>query len=147
MLSFGPVVYIPSTTTAQELQKSKPFLWLGIMSCTSSLMKEALAISDKMRAILANKMMLLNERSLDLLQGLLTLLSWPQCQRKQKPFLILLTNLGITLAQDLGYTGVKGETAFAYSKKFWGHARPQFPGERTMEDRRATLALYAWHVM
>lgn len=100
-----------------------------------------------MRTILANKIVLATERSLDLLQGLLVFLYWPQCQNKEKPFINMFTNLGITLVQDLGYTAVKGETAFAYSKKFWGQVRPQFPPERTVDDRRAALSMFVWHVM
>lgn len=147
MLSFCPFVRILPTTTAQELQDANPFLWLGILACTSSSVKQSFAIATKMKTILANKIVLSTERSLDLLQGLLVFLNWPQCQRQEKPFLMLVTNLGVTLTQDLGYTGVKGETVFAYSKKFWGSVRPQITNERTMNDRRAALAFYVWHVM
>lgn len=152
MLTFSPVIYISPTTTAREIQQSKPFLWLGIVACTSSSVRQAYATADKMRTLMANKLVLSGQRSLDLLQGLLVFLHWPQCQRRENPYLMMWTNLGVTLAQDLGYTGVKNESVFAYSKKFWGHSRPQFASERmlverTMEDRRAALAFYAWHVM
>lgn len=147
MLSFGPFVYIPLTTTAREIQKSKPFLWLGIVSCTSPSARQAFAVADRMRKILANKIVLSSERNVDLLHGLLVLLNWAQCQRKERPYLMTWTNLAITLAQDLGYANVKGETAFAYSKRFWGNVRLQPPKVWTYEDRRAALALYVWHVM
>lgn len=150
LLWFSPIIHLQPTTTAKELRKTRPFLWLAIVACTVHSIKEAYVIGDKMRQVLANRMVCSYDRSIDMLQGMLIFLTWPHCQRKDRPFLSLWTNLGVTLAQDLGYMNGLGETAFTYVKRLWlpkVHCRPQPPLGRTMEDRRAVLALHVWNTM
>lgn len=156
MLQFCPMVYIPPDMTAREFRHVKPFLWLSIMACTTRSMKQAHEIGDKLRQIIANRIVLHFERNLDFLQGLLVFMQWPHCHRKDQPFLSLWTNIGVALAQDLGLSAVKGETAFTYIKKFWAPKQTNCKGngqnqrlhmgsqDFTMEDRRTILSLYMW---
>lgn len=156
MLSFCPVVYIPPDMTAKELRRIRPCLWLSIMACTTRSLKQSHDIGDKLRHIIADKMVVGFERHVDFLQSLLVFMQWPHCHRSGAPFLSLWTNIGVSLAQDLGYSAVKGETAFTYIKKFWAPKQP-CKGDRqqqrmngqdfTMEDRRTILALYVWTSM
>lgn len=96
---------------------------------------------------------------MDLLQALMVYMQWPHCHRNDQPFLSLWTNMSVTIAQDLGLTNIKGETAFTYIKKFWvpksGSSQHQQHYQRTMhgsqaytmEERRTTLALFMWTSM
>lgn len=157
MAPFCGVVYVPPGTPARELRRSRPFLWLSIMACTARSLREAHAIGDRVRLAIATRVVMGQERSMDVLQGMLTYLLWPHCHRKEKPFLSLWTNLCVAIVQDLGYMAAKGESAFSYVKKFWvpkqgsseqglGCSRTQ-NSERSMEERRTLLSLYVWTTM
>lgn len=153
MLHYCPVVYLPPTTSARQLRQSRPFLFLTIMACTVRSMKQAHEIGDKIRHTLAQRFVIGLDRSIDLLQGLMVFLQWPFSHRKDQPFLFMCTNTSISLAQDLGFLSLKGETPLSYIKRFF----PPKPGckqaqrlqaqEFTTEDRRTTLALFMWTSM
>ncbi|KAG8159350.1 hypothetical protein KVR01_011011 [Diaporthe batatas] len=142
---FGPIVYIPPKTTAKELQQTRPLLWMSIMACTSRSTKESHLIGDKIRHIVSDRVVRQYDRSLDLLQGLLVFLCWPHSHKKENPFISIWTGIGVAIAQDLGLTAIKTETAFTFMKKFAFHGmkHPQTK-EGTMEARRTLLALYVW---
>ena len=71
-----PFIYIPSTTSAQQVFQERPFLWLCIMAMSSKSLSQQLALSNKIRNILAQQMLLENEKDLDLLLGLLAYIGW-----------------------------------------------------------------------
>lgn len=158
MAPFCGVVRIPPGTTARELRRARPFLWLGILACTSRSLREAHAMGDRVRRAVAARVVVDQEKSLDILQGMLIFLLWPHSHRKERPFLSLWTNLCVSIVQDLGYMAAKGESAFAYVKKFWvpkqgggpepgvGCSRTQ-NSERSMDERRTLLSLYIWTTM
>lgn len=117
-------------------------------------MKQSHEIGDKLRQSIADKMVVGFERSVDFLQSLLVFMQWPHSHRNGAPFLSLWTNVAVALAQDLGLSSVKGDTAFTYIKKSWAHKQPWMKGDRqnqrqenTMEDRRTILSLYMWTSM
>lgn len=159
MVWYCPIVYVPSTVTASQLRSARPYLWLSIMACTARSLKQSHEIGDRLRQIVAHKLVLGFERSIDLLQALMVYMQWPHCHRNDQPFLSLWTHLGVTIAQDLGLTSIRGgETAFTYIKKFWvpksgknnqQHFQRIVHGSQdyTMEDRRTTLALFMWTSM
>lgn len=157
MIQFCPIVHVPPTTSAKQLRQSRPYLWLSIMACTTRSMKQAHDIGDKLRHIVAQKLVVGFERSVDLLQGLMVFLQWPHCHRKDQPFLSLWTNICIAVAQDLGYLAVKGDSSFTYIKKFWipksgcklhqQQFQRQQSQDYSMEDRRTLLALFMWTSM
>ncbi|KAJ4389579.1 hypothetical protein N0V93_007050 [Gnomoniopsis smithogilvyi] len=156
MILFCPMVYIPPGMTSKELRRVRPCLWLSIMACTTRSMRQSHDIGDKLRQYISDRLVVGFERSVDFLQSLLVFMQWPHCHRNGAPFLSLWTNIGVALAQDLGLSVVKGETAFAYIKKFWA-PKQQCKGDRhhprlhsqehTMEDRRTILSLYMWTSM
>lgn len=69
----------------------------------------------------------------------------PHSHKKENPFISIWTGIGVAIAQDLGLTAIKAETAFTFMKKiaFHGMKQPQTK-EHTMEARRTLLALYVW---
>lgn len=72
-----PFYYIPSTTTAAQLQHEKPFFWLAIqtVSCTNASAQQ-IYLSTKFRETIAKRVVVDGERNIDLLLGLLAFLPW-----------------------------------------------------------------------
>ena len=73
---YFPFVYIPSTTTAQQLREERPFLWLCIMAIASRSTAQQQVLGSKIRRTLAEEMLLKSEQNLDLLLGLLAYVGW-----------------------------------------------------------------------
>lgn len=154
IVRFCPVLYLAPGVTALELRRTRPLLWLSIMACTTRSLKEAHAVGDKLRQVVAHKMVIHSEKNLDLVQGMLVFLQWPHCHRKGRPFFAMWTNLCIAIVQDMGFMATNSESAFTYVKKFWmpKQGSTELPcrslnSERTMEERRTILALYLWTTM
>lgn len=75
-LQFFPFIYIPPSTNAEDFQRERPFLWLNIQAICTQTFNEQNKISLKIREILAKRVLVDGERSIDLLLGLLAHLSW-----------------------------------------------------------------------
>ncbi|KAJ5591583.1 uncharacterized protein N7459_001952 [Penicillium hispanicum] len=138
---YFPFVYIPPTTTAQDLRQEKPFLWLAIMaiSCRSTAQQQVLG--DKIKQVVAEQMVMQSEKSIDLLLGLLAFVGWANYKVHSKPFLALFTQLAVSLVFDLGLNRPVPEEAPALpSSIFKKCARPSTP--RTIEERRAVLGCF-----
>lgn len=142
------MLLLPPNLSSTEFRQAHPILWLSIMTCASHSMRQANAIGDKLRQVVATKVVYEVERSLDLLQGMMVFLQWPHCHTSDKPWMSFWTSLAVALAQDLGFTTLTGETAFTYIKKFWlpKHPcrQPQPNSTRTMQEKRTILSLYVW---
>lgn len=61
-----PFVFIPATTTAQQLRQEKPFLWLCIMAVASRSTAQQQVLGKRVREILAQEMLLQSGQSIDL---------------------------------------------------------------------------------
>lgn len=75
-LHYFPFVYIPPTTTAQQLRQERPFLWLCIMAITSRSTSQQQALDTKIKHTLMQRMLFEFERNVDLLLGLLAYIGW-----------------------------------------------------------------------
>ncbi|KAF4833736.1 hypothetical protein CGCTS75_v003575 [Colletotrichum tropicale] len=73
---FFPFHYVPPHVSSQQLKETYPFLWLNIMSVTSKSNKRRLALGDKVREIIFQKIIVEREKNLDLLLGLIATLGW-----------------------------------------------------------------------
>ena len=76
MLTFFPFVYLPPTMTAKQVRESSPFLWFNIMAVTARTTNQRSAMSDSIKRFLAQKLVLDNEKNLDLLLGILVFICW-----------------------------------------------------------------------
>lgn len=76
MYKFFSCVYIPSGTTADELRTQRPFLLLCMAAVTVRPAERQRELFETMRKTLAQKLVVKSEPSIDLLLGLLTILSW-----------------------------------------------------------------------
>ena len=77
MASAMPFVAIPAGTDAWQLAHEKPFLMQVIATVASfhDLPKQQFMVKDLMRQI-SEKLILRNEKSLEVLQGILILIAW-----------------------------------------------------------------------
>jgi hypothetical protein len=75
-LPFFPFVHIPALMRASELRLQKPFLWLVIMSLTTKSVAQQIALGNTIRRIVAQKVIVEHERSMDIVLGLIGYLAW-----------------------------------------------------------------------
>ncbi|KAH0844960.1 hypothetical protein FOPE_09275 [Fonsecaea pedrosoi] len=101
-LEFMPFVHLPPTVTASQLRETRPFLWYNIMTVATPVTSLQLAWSEAIQKKLAQDMFVENERSVDLLLGLLVYLSWSHFYKKRGPNISLLCSLAMSLVFDLG---------------------------------------------
>lgn len=71
-----PFVWIRQDMTAQELQRHRPFLWLNIRTVCEKSCRRLYALGDRVRELLARKILVDLERDLDILLGLMVYLGW-----------------------------------------------------------------------
>lgn len=76
MLTFFPFVHLPPTMTAKQVRESSPFVWFNIMAVTARTTSQQFAMSDSIKRFLAQKLVVDNEKNLDLLLGLLVFICW-----------------------------------------------------------------------
>ncbi|GAD91479.1 glucose-methanol-choline (gmc) oxidoreductase [Paecilomyces variotii No. 5] len=107
-LKYYPFTWIPSSTTAQQLRHDRPYFWLCIMSITTRSSSRQLDLDTRIRHILAQKIALELERSMDLLLAVLTYCAWGRCQRQMyntaqiKPYMHVYTQLAVAVIYGLG---------------------------------------------
>jgi hypothetical protein len=75
-LPLFPFVHIPITTSARELRSRNPFLWLVIMSLTTKVATQQIAMGHTIRQIISGNLVAENEKSIDILLGLICYLGW-----------------------------------------------------------------------
>ena len=73
---YFPFVFIPSTTTAQQLRQERPFLWLCIMMVASKSTSQQQVLGSRVRDFIAREMILKSGQNIDLLLGLLASIAW-----------------------------------------------------------------------
>ncbi|THC94481.1 hypothetical protein EYZ11_006046 [Aspergillus tanneri] len=99
-----PFVVIPSTTTAWTLQNQSPFLFLAIMAASTEdnpvLQK---TLDQQLKQRIGLNIIMNNERSMDLLLGLLVHIAWDHYRWETvHTEMFLLLQLAMTLVADLG---------------------------------------------
>ncbi|KAK3361646.1 hypothetical protein B0T24DRAFT_642079 [Lasiosphaeria ovina] len=145
-LKYFPFVHIPANVTAAQLRHSHPFFWTSILAVSTRSMARQLALSTKVRRVLAERLVIHHERSFDTLLALLAFLGWANFHLGPQPFLCMYSHLLAGLVQDLGLdkpphkndenhpmAALKGQSLIT---------RFSSNSVRTMEERRAVLAAY-----
>lgn len=132
--------------SVDELRQNRPFLWLNIRSVCCKSSHEVITIDNEIRAILAQKVIIDLERSMDLLQGLLVFLIWTTRRFRDKPFLSVYSGIATSMASDLRLDRVMLETINRETNSSNAFAQPlrrPLPNlQRTNEERRAVLGCY-----
>ncbi|KAH7002074.1 hypothetical protein EDB80DRAFT_867093 [Ilyonectria destructans] len=139
-----PFMILPPDTTAASLREERPFLWLCIMNITSMSAPQQLLMKERVREQIATRIVVNHERTMDVLLGLIAYLAWATLTSGPgtRPFIITYAQLAIAVIYDLSLTRAPiEEQYFTVCFKVWG-GRPPAPRLRTMEERRAVLALW-----
>ncbi|KAA8651483.1 uncharacterized protein ATNIH1004_000371 [Aspergillus tanneri] len=98
-----PFVYVSPHITVQEFEKSQPFLWLCIKAVLSLSTTQQKVLGFRVRETVSQRMLLANERSLDLLLGLLVYLGMANpSMQNYKSYFSLFSQLAQALVFDLG---------------------------------------------
>ncbi|KAJ5837131.1 hypothetical protein N7447_003157 [Penicillium robsamsonii] len=104
MTSYFPFFVVPSQTTVLTMCKEQPFVLVAALAAaTSSDRKLQKSLGDKFRTCALHAVMVHNERSLDLLNGILVYLAWYHFYYipKKEQFNQLL-HIAISMVGDLG---------------------------------------------
>ncbi len=155
-----PFVHIPPNTTAQQFSQERPFLYLCIMSTFLKSPVQQLAITDKIKAELSQKMLFNGEKSIDLLFGILVYPFWYVMQSGVNPSLLndfsftnhlcnkaqtsVFMHLAVSLVFDLGLHRPPSREPHLM-KTFGVSDGPPGPLDlpvRTNNERRAVLGCY-----
>ncbi|KAI9681082.1 MAG: hypothetical protein M1822_007156 [Bathelium mastoideum] len=139
-LKYFPIIYLPSTTTAQQLRQERPFLWLCLTAVSSKSISQQQVLGKKIRQTIAQEVVVQSERNIDLLLGLLVFIGWAHYQTTSKPFLSVFTQLAMSLVFDLGLNKPipkDMQIMPCVKEKYW---KPST--SRTMEERRAVLGCF-----
>lgn len=67
---------INPNATAQQLQRDRPFLMRAIVAVASPSKQQKIAYGRQLKELLAQRMLIQNQSSLDLLHGLLVFIAW-----------------------------------------------------------------------
>ncbi|KAI1308924.1 hypothetical protein F5Y03DRAFT_86281 [Xylaria venustula] len=145
-LKFFPFVYLPPETTAAQLQRDRPYLWLNITAlCCKSPIKQA-AIGLQSREELALRVLVACERNIDMLLGILCYLGWTM-HLCFKPGLAATMGLATSMVSDLRLDQPTHEGDSRMMKCFKSPEGVKYIKQstvRTMEERRAALACYVF---
>lgn len=71
-----PFMHLPGDATPESLRRDRPFTWLCIESLTSMSVTHQRALTERVRRELGQRIIMEHERSMDVLQGVLLVLSW-----------------------------------------------------------------------
>ncbi|KAK2777595.1 zn 2cys6 transcription factor, partial [Colletotrichum kahawae] len=140
---FFPFHYIPPHFSSHQLKDTHPFLWLNIMSVTSRSNKRRLALGDKIREIIFQRIVVEREKNLDLLLGLIATLGWSHLQRRDKFYNSLFSQLIVLMIYDLGLNIPPTEAPPKEYCSPGSHTHSEGGRrERTNDERRAVLGAF-----
>ncbi|KAK3360511.1 hypothetical protein B0T25DRAFT_629588 [Lasiosphaeria hispida] len=145
-LKYFPFVYLPETLTAAQLSAERPFLWLCIRGATTKSALGQQVIGEKIRRIVADKLIIQHEKSLEILLGLLAYMGWANMHMGPQPFLCMYIHLLLALVQDLGLDKppprADEQHPMACVKAHGFILKMVVSTVRSMEERRAVLATF-----
>ncbi|OIW34429.1 hypothetical protein CONLIGDRAFT_626432 [Coniochaeta ligniaria NRRL 30616] len=152
MVPHLPGVVFPAGTTAAEIRKAKPVLFLSIMAVSSSeLPSVQRTLTKELMQILADKVMVVGEKSLELVQALQVAVMWywpPEHFEELKFY--QLVHIAAVMAIDIGLgrkksimgggLGLKKHIPAEWRQQHF--KKHPLPDPTSVEARRAWLACY-----
>lgn len=75
-LPYFPMMYLPPSVSARELQRERPMLALAIETVMNKASAQQVQLSERLRTKMAMKLFVDGEKSLDLLLSLLVCMAW-----------------------------------------------------------------------
>lgn len=146
MMPHMPAVVFPSGTSADDLRRSKPLLFLAIMSASSSESPHVQRrLVKELMQIFAEKIIITGEKSLEIVQALqvAVIWYWPPEHFEELKF-YQLVHIGAVMALDIGLGRRTGgrKTQIPYQWRNHPLKRALPPDPTSVECRRAWLASY-----
>jgi hypothetical protein len=142
-----PAIAFPAGTTAADVRKSKPTLFLAILSASSGLSNPALqrVLTKEVMSIYADRIICHGEKMLEIIQALQVsaLWYWPPEHFEELKFYQLI-HIAAVMAIDIGM-GKKSKSSTKKAAGLWrDHAwrRTPYPDPESIEARRAWLSCY-----
>ncbi|KAK9235751.1 Zn(II)2Cys6 transcription factor [Lipomyces kononenkoae] len=141
---YFPFIYIPATTTAEQLRLQRPFLYTCIMAISSQITVQQQALNLKVKELIALHMLHEPMQSgLDMLLGILAYIGWSKCVGSKVPKLSVSTQLATSLVFELGLNNPpRNDTALTCYDVLQCEPASSTPTVRTMEERRAVLGCF-----
>ncbi|KAI2626340.1 hypothetical protein GGS21DRAFT_529974 [Xylaria nigripes] len=147
MAAHLPAVVFPSGTTAGEIRNSKPILFLAILSVASSENSNIQqTLVNEFTQILADKVVVRGEKSLELVQSILVSVIWyfpPEHFEELKFY--QMVHVAAIMAIDIGL-GKKKNSSKSHLVPYTWRDHPlrkhPLPDPSTLESRRTWLAVY-----
>ncbi len=149
MLLYFPILYLPSTTTAKDLHRDRPFLYLCIMAVSCQSLPQQAAFGKEIMQYLGEHMLVRGEKSLDLLLGILTYAGWYTYNFR---FTSTILQLAIALVFDLGLNrsrpNISKHELFEYAIRNSNDPMKNPCGDRsesrtrTLEEQRALVGCF-----
>ncbi|KIW70231.1 hypothetical protein, variant [Phialophora macrospora] len=140
-----PFVVVSPWVTFSDLRASKPFFLLAVLmiTCRHDIPRQG-AIAKAMREVISQRLLIKNEQSLDLLQGMLFYLAWYQTHLNLGTQLTNLTHLIMAMTIDLGLNKQTAPRRYAKPQReyFRMDGRGENLAPRTLEERRTFLGCF-----
>ena len=76
MTKYFPFILVSESTTAHDLRRERPFLWLCIMSISAKSTVQQVALGKEVRITIGREMLVEGKNNLDLLLGILVFIAW-----------------------------------------------------------------------
>ena len=76
MINYFPFIMVPEATSANELRRDRPFLWLCMMSVTSKSSEQQKALGREVRITMGREILIEGRNNIDLLLGILVFVAW-----------------------------------------------------------------------
>ncbi|KAH8171966.1 hypothetical protein LIA77_08734 [Sarocladium implicatum] len=149
MTPMFPSVVVPATTTPSDLARHKPMLWTAIGLVARGQDDERRSASSKVfMSEVSRRIFVDQERSLDLLQGILVYTAWNHLHQATLAVSLWspLLHTAIALMSDLNLDEEPGNiraarTGLGALKQFEQPAEP-LRSERTLDERRALIGIF-----
>jgi len=144
-LPFFPLITLPISTGWKELKANRPLLWLCIVAVTSRSTAQSQALSLRAKEIISKRLFVDGERDLEMLLGVIILVTWSIYPTKGKAYMWLLVHAAIALTDDLGLERPRENLECRAS---FANLTPNLLASagrdlnRTVEESRAFLACY-----
>ncbi|KAI9639999.1 hypothetical protein NHQ30_011558 [Ciborinia camelliae] len=142
---YFPFVVISPDTNVHEFKKENPFWWLAIVMTTAKTTSKQIMLGMHIRQLLGQKLLVLAERNLDLLWGLMTYIAWSQFHYQQRPVWSSMIQLAMGLVYDLGLNKAPPKEAPHLLLNFDARGCPKsfIPPVGSYQEKRALLCLYS----
>ncbi|EHA46647.1 hypothetical protein MGG_10562 [Pyricularia oryzae 70-15] len=141
-----PYFRVTEDMTASKLQAQYPLFMLAIKSISCKVFSRQMKYSEELQHMLAQKLLMDYDNSMDLLLALITCIAWIHFHEARRPFLTAMTRLAISQVVELGLHRPFGEPSGIYSfrvasgdtfaNKEPAHIKP------SNEHRRAALGCF-----